>query len=348
MARGFGIVGLGMIAEFHARAIEGTGKGRLVACCSRSQDRAEAFASRWGGRGYSSIQEFLRHPDLEVVTICTPSGAHLEPALAAAEAGKHLVVEKPLEITLERCDRLIEACARKGVTLAGIFPSRFLDLSPVLKRAITGGRFGRITMGSVYAKYYRTQEYYDGSDWKGTWRYDGGGALMNQGIHAIDYLQWLMGPVESILAMTGVTGHTGIEVEDTACAVLRYRSGAFGVIEGTTAAYPGFQQRIELCGTEGSAVLVHGAVEQWSFRTEALEDREIRERFAAVARSGGGASDPGGIDPLYHQRQIEDFLLALESGGRPLVDGVEARKSVEIILGIYESARSGRKVRLGA
>jgi len=169
---------------------------------------------------------------------------------------------------------------------------------------------------------------------------------MNQGIHAIVYLQWLMGPGESVRAITGVLGHTGIEVEDTACAALRYRSGAFGVIEGTTAAFPGFQQRIELCGTEGSAVIVHNSIESWSFQKPLPEDEAVRQKFSAGARSGGGASDPAGINFLYHQRQLEDFIRALEGGGHPLVDGVEARKAVQIILAIYESARTGREVRL--
>ena len=346
MAVGFGLVGLGMIAEFHAKAIKAIAKAQLVACCSRTQDKADAFAARFGGRGFASLKDFLKQPGLDVVIICTPSGAHMEPALEAAEAGKHLIVEKPIDITLNRCDRLIEGCAKKGVTLAGIFPSRFLDVSPVLKKAIGESKFGKITMGSVYAKYYRSQEYYDSSDWKGTWKYDGGGALMNQGIHAIDYLQWLMGPVEAITAITGVTGHTGIEVEDTACATLRYKNGAFGIIEGTTSAFPGFQQRIELCGTAGSAVIVHNTIEFWSFEKETPEDEDLRTRFSGDARSGGGASDPAGINYLYHQRQIEDFIEALESGGRPLVDGVEARKAVQIILGIYESAKTGKEVRL--
>jgi len=345
MSFGFGIVGLGMIAGFQAQAIEALEGGRLVACCSRSKAKADVFASDHGGRAYREIDSFLADPELDIVCICTPSGAHLEPALRAAQAGRHLVVEKPLEITLERCDRIIEACAKHGVTCAGVFPSRFSEAAGLVKKAVEAGRFGRLTVADARVKWFRSQEYYDKGGWRGTWRYDGGGALMNQSIHAVDLLGWFMGPVAEVQAFAGTLGHERIEVEDTAVAALRYESGAMGVIEGSTAVYPGFPKRIEISGTEGSAVLVEDALEKWEFLRAGEEDPRIRERYAAPSASGGAAA-AADISFEGHRRQFADLVHALETGGKPRVDGVEARKAVEIILAVYESAESGTSVRL--
>ena len=179
---------------------------------------------------------------MEAVTIATPSGAHMEPAVAAAKAGKHVVVEKPLEVTLKKCDRIIEACDKAGVKLAAIFPSRFHDSSKLMKQAVDAGRFGRLTLGDAYVKWYRTQQYYDSGAWRGTWALDGGGALMNQAVHTVDLLAWLMGPVAEVQANTATLAHERIEVEDTAVATLQFANGALGIIEATTAAYPGVPQ----------------------------------------------------------------------------------------------------------
>ena len=259
-----------------------------------------------------------------------------------------MVVEKPLEVTLERCDRMIEAAARKGVQLAGIFPSRFHEVARVTRQAVDAGRLGRLTLANAYVKWYRSQEYYDEGGWKGTQRYDGGGALMNQSIHAIDLLQWLAGPVESVQALTATLAHQRIEVEDTAVALLRFANGALGTIEGATSVFPGFYKRIELLGAEGSIALEEENIVVWRFAAEHPEDDRVRERFQQSTNTGGGASDPAAIGFHGHQRQLEDLLRVLNGAqARPLVDGVEARKSVAIILSIYESARSGRKVRVG-
>jgi predicted dehydrogenase len=346
MKHGFGVVGLGLIADFHARAIQAIPKAKLAACFSRDARKAQAFAGKYGCRGYSDMREFLADPDLEIVTICTPSGAHLEPAVAAAEAGRHVICEKPLEITLERCDRIIEACARRRVMLSGIFQSRFQEVSGVIKQAIDAGRFGRLVLGDAYAKWYRSQEYYDKGGWHGTLELDGGGALMNQSIHAIDQLQWFMGPVESVSAYAGTLGHERIEVEDVAVAAVHFKNGAFGVIEGTTAVHPGFLKRIDVNGTRGSAVLEETSLKAWTFAEERAEDEQIRRRFAPREGVQGGAADPAAISFVGHQRQFEQFLDALEAGKSPLTDGPEARKAVEIILAIYRSAREGKPVAL--
>lgn len=347
MAIGFGIIGLGMIAEFHARAIAAADGAWLAACMSRNPDRAAQFARTHGGRAYSTVESLVQDPDVAVVCICTPSGAHLEAALPAIKAGKHVVVEKPLETTLERCDQMIEAAAREGVHLAGVFPSRFHEVAQVTRHAVDEGRLGQLTLANAYVKWYRSQKYYDESEWKGTQRYDGGGALMNQSIHAIDLLQWLAGPVESVQALTATLAHQRIEVEDTAVAVLRFAGGALGSIEGATSVFPGFFKRIELLGAEGSIALEEEDIVTWRFAVEKPDDDRVRERFRQSTQTGGGAADPAAIGFHGHQRQFEDLLRVLNGAqARPLVDGVEARKSVAIICAIYESARSGREVRV--
>jgi predicted dehydrogenase len=346
MTYGFGIVGLGLIAEFHAKAIRAMEKGKLVACYSRSQTKADTFGKKYNCSGYSSMNAFCSHPGLDIVTICTPSGAHLEPSLKIAEAGKHLIVEKPLEISLERCDKIIKACERNKVKLAGIFPSRFYDVTKIVKSAIDEGRFGKLVLGDVYVKWYRSQEYYNKGGWHGTWELDGGGALMNQSIHAIDLLQYFMGPVEAIQSFTETIGHKWIEVEDNAVAILQFSNGALGVIEGSTSVYPGFLKRIEISGTKGSAIMEEENLKTWSFVNEKPEDKIIRKRFAEKTETGGGVADPSAIGFHGHQRQFEDMVKAIETESKPLVDGYEARKAVKIILAIYKSAREGKKVKL--
>ena len=344
MSVGFGVVGLGMIADFHARALHAATGAELVACASRNDARAVRFGARHGCAGYHDLAQFLRHPGLEAVSICTPSGAHLEPALAAIDAGKHLIIEKPLEVTRERCTRLLEAADRRGVTVAGIFPSRFLAVSRLIKAAIEAGRLGRIVLGDACIKWHRTQQYYDEGGWHGTVRLDGGGALMNQSIHAIDLLQWFMGPVERVISATATLGHHGIEVEDTGAAVVRFAGGALGTIEGSTAAWPGFPQRVEVYGTAGSVASVQDRLQHWTFAEEHDGDAAIRARHGQAEASAGGASNPADIGIEGHQAQFEDLVQALQQGRGPAIDGAEACQAVNIILAIYESARTGEPV----
>jgi predicted dehydrogenase len=348
MSYGFGIVGLGLIADFHAKAIQAVSGGRssLVACCSRSAEKAQEFEKKYGCTGYTDIEKFLAHPGLDIVSLCTPSGAHLGHSLAAAEAGKHVIVEKPLEITPERCDKIIAACESAKVSLAGIFQSRFSEVAGIVKRAVDLGRFGTLVLGDAYVKWFRSQEYYDDGGWHGTQSLDGGGALINQSIHAIDLLQWFMGPVDSVQAFTGTVGHKRIEVEDNAVAALRFRNGAFGVIEGSTSVYPGFLKRIEISGTKGSVILEEETLKAWDFAESLPEDEKIRKKFGAGTETGGGAADPGAISFEGHRRQFEEFITSLEQGRSPLVDGREAKKAVEIIQAIYTSAKKGAPVRL--
>ena len=341
----FGIIGTGMIAEFHFKAIAEMPGCRLVACMDSVPERARAYGEKHGCAAYSGIEEFLAHPGLEIVTVCTPSGTHRDAAVAAAAAGKHLIVEKPIEITLERIDDIIAACDKNNVGLAGVFMSRYHASAIALKQAVDAGRFGKLTLGSAYVKWWRSQEYYDTGGWKGTKKFDGGGALMNQGIHAVDLLQWFMGPVASVRACTAMLGHERIEVEDTAVAALRFANGALGVIEGSTAVYPGYPKRVEICGVKGAAVLEEESLPAWQFAEELPTDKDLREKFKAGS-GPGGSTDPAAISYQAHKAQFTEIVGALAAGGKPRVDGREARKAVEIILAIYRSAETGEEVKL--
>jgi UDP-N-acetyl-2-amino-2-deoxyglucuronate dehydrogenase len=346
MALGFGIIGCGMISRFHARAIHDLRGARVVGCFDAVPAAADKLAAELGCRAHHDLDAMLADPEVHVVTIGTPSGAHLEPAVAAAQAGKHVIVEKPLEITLARCDRIIQACEAAGVTLGTIFPSRFHESARLLKQAVEQGRFGRLTIGDAYVKWYRTQAYYDSGAWRGTWRLDGGGALMNQAIHSVDLLTWLMGPVVEITAHTAMLSHQRIEVEDVAMATLRFANGALGVIEATTAAYPGALKRIEIHGSEGSAVLQEEDLTVWEFAKQSPRDKAVLERLAGRTKTGGGAADPAAIGHHGHTLMFKNVVQAIQRGTPPLIDGPQGRRSVEIILGIYMAAETGRAVSL--
>lgn len=346
MAIGFGIVGCGMIANFHARAIGDVPGAKLVACYDAVPAAAERLAASTGCKAYATLDAMLADTAVQVVAIGTPSGAHAEPAVAAARAGKHVIVEKPLEITLRRCDAIVEACRKAGVVLSTIFPSRFHDSSVAMKRAVEEGRFGRLTVGDAFVKWYRTQQYYDSGAWRGTWELDGGGALMNQAIHSVDLLLWLMGPVAEVRAQTGLLAHQRIAVEDVAMATLRFASGAMGVIEASTAVYPGYLKRIEIHGSEGSAVMEEEDLVKWDFAKKKARDAEIQKKMAEKVSGGGGAADPAAIGHHGHARQFRDVVRAIKKGGQPLIDGPEGRRSVEVILAIYKAAETGRAVRL--
>jgi predicted dehydrogenase len=345
---GFGLVGCGMIAEFHTRAINEMPNARVVAAWSRNAEsgaKIERLADG-GCKIFDDLNSMLACPGLDVVCICTPSGAHLEPAVRAAEAGKHVVVEKPLEITLSRCDAIIDACDKASVRLCTIFPSRFTAANIRLKEAIALGRFGRLTLGDTHVKWWRTQQYYDSGGWRGTWQLDGGGALMNQAIHNVDLLYWLMGEVDTITALGATLAHERIEVEDTAVAALRFKNGALGVIEAATSAYPGLLKRIEVHGDRGSARVEQDDITLWEFQEKVPSDNEVYAAMAGHSGFKAGASDPRGITHVGHRDQLIDFLEAIDQGRSAAVDGREGRRSVEIIRAIYRSASSGQVVSL--
>lgn len=342
----FGIIGCGMIANFHAKALCDLDEARLVGAASRSHESASRFATEQGIQAFDSIENLIQSPEIDAVSICSPSGAHLEAAVLAAKAGKHVVIEKPLEVTVDRCNQIIAACEQAGVVLSTIFQSRFHKSSQLLKQAVDEGRFGTLALANAYVKWYRTQDYYDSGAWRGTWELDGGGALMNQAIHNVDLLQWVMGPVEEISAFTSTLSHERIEVEDTAVASLRFANGALGTIEATTSAWPGSLKRLEVYGSAGSAVIEDADISQWKFAEPQPLDDEVLREFQSQNTTSGGATDPSAIDYSGHREQFRDVIEAIHEGRQPLINGPEAKKSVEIICGIYESAKKGQPIRL--
>jgi predicted dehydrogenase len=341
----FGIVGAGLIADFHAMAIRDIPNTKLIACCDVVLDKAKKLADKYSCRAFAGYEEMLKIKELDIVTVATPSGLHAEPTIAAAKAGKHVICEKPLDITLEQIDAMIEAHKKSGTVLGGVFPLRFNDAVEPLKEAINSGRFGTITYAGAYVPWWRTDEYYKNT-WRGTWKLDGGGALMNQSIHQIDMLCHLMPPIESIQAYTGRPGHPQIETEDTAVAILRFTNGALGIIYGTTASYPGQFRRIEITGTKGTVIYTEDSFTLWQFADERPEDEQIRKRFGKIT-GGGGVADPAAIPYQNHTRNFKSFIDALESGKQFSITGTEARKAVEVILAIYKSAKEQRPVKLG-
>jgi predicted dehydrogenase len=246
-----------------------------------------------------------------------------------------------MEISLEALDRILQAAETGGGLLAGVFQSRFGKGAQVLKAAIEAGRFGRLTLCSAYIKWWRAQSYYESSSWKGTWKLDGGGALMNQGIHAVDLLQWLAGLPKKVAAFYDTLAHPGVEAEDTLSAALQFPNGALGVIEAATSCYPGDDLRIEIRGDKGSATLVMDRITKWEFAEALPGDDDIR-RGDESGKIGGGTADPKAISTEGHRRLVEDLVGAIREKRQPMIPGAEARRAVSLVLAIYEAARTGR------
>ncbi|MDB5263185.1 MAG: ycjS 4, partial [Adhaeribacter sp.] len=276
----FGIIGAGMIADIHAKAILSIENARLVGVCSSDLANARKLAEKYNCKPFFNFSEMLSSGEINIVTVTTPSGHHMEPTIEAAWYGKHLLCEKPLEISLERIDQMINAHKEAGTYLGGIYNFRFNDPVALLKDAVEKGRFGNISYASVHVPWWRNDDYYKNS-WRGTWKLDGGGALMNQSIHMIDMLQYLMGPIHSLQAFTATRGHS-IEVEDTATAVVTFKNGALGGIYGSTASFPGQFRRIEITGTNGTVIQEENSFKVWQFADQTEEDLEILNRFNII------------------------------------------------------------------
>ena len=337
----FGIIGGGMIAQFHAQAIQAMEGGQLGAVYARTQAQATKLASQFNCKAYSDLAAFLADTAIDIVTIATPSGAHLEPVMAAAKAGKHILCEKPLEVTPSRIAQMMEVCEQHKVVLAGIFNRRFNPAVSALKKAVEQGRFGRLTLCDAKIKWFRTQAYYDSGKWRGTWELDGGGALMNQSIHTIDLLLYFVGKVKRVSASVACLAHQNIEVEDTAVAIVEFENGALGTIQGATSCWStnGHPAEIQLCGNEGSVFLSDEKFSVWDFKNALPVDETIKAKLLQTTAKGLGANDPKAINFLGHQRNFEDMVQALETGRAPLITGAEAMKSVVLIDAIYRSAK---------
>lgn len=342
----FGVIGGGMIAKRHAETIQAMdGKVRLGAIYARNPEKAKALGEQFHCKAYHRLENLLADDTIDIVTIATPSGAHLAPVLAAAKAKKHIICEKPMEVTPERIQQMIDAANQEGVLLSGIFNRRFNPAVEQLKQAIDNHRFGTLALCDAQIKWFRTQAYYDSAAWRGSMSLDGGGALMNQGIHTIDLLLYLAGPVKRVSASMALLTHENIEVEDTAVAILEFENGARGVIQGSTSCWSstGHPAEIQICGSEGSAFLSDESFRVWDFKTINDQDDFVKNNLMQGTKVGLGANDPNAINNVGHLRNFENVIHALENDTTPLISGAEAIKSVQLICAIYESANNQGK-----
>ena len=345
---GFGIVGCGVIAPTHRLAIDACDEAELMAVCDTDENQIRSFLAGMDGgasgvRAYADYRELVRDPQVDVVSVCTPSGLHCEGVTAAARAGKHVLCEKPLEIDADRLTEMTAACRDAGVKLGCVFQSRTSPDMIRARQAIQDGLLGRMILADAYLKDYRSQAYYRSAGWRGTWALDGGGALMNQGVHGVDLLLWLMGsPVESVFARAEHKVRD-IEVEDTAVANLRFKNGAYGALIGTTSCNPGEARRIELHGDRGTITVSGSSITRWANTIEddgRAEDSEPPREIEIE----GAVADPSDIGSSGHVFLVDDLVRAIREDGEPYVTGESARGAVDLILAIYESARSGKEV----
>ncbi len=336
---GFGIVGAGMVARYHAAGIARTPGARLVAVCREDAARAEEAAAQFGVPCETHLEALLTRPDVDAVCICTPSGQHAAQAIAAAQAAKHVLVEKPMALSLADADAMIAACRAAGVRLGVALQRRIDPIFLSVKGAIDAGGLGKLTLGAIAVPYLRPQSYYDSAAWRGTWALDGGGALMNQGIHLLDLLVWYMGDAATVQASAATLAHA-IEVEDCVAAALRFSSGALGSVTATTTATPGFPHRVEVYGDQGGVQIEGEQIVRWE-----ISGSEPPEAISSPGQASAGAgASPTGIGAVGHTRLLGNFVAALHAGRAPLVPGEEGRRSLALALAIYESARSGAAI----
>jgi UDP-N-acetyl-2-amino-2-deoxyglucuronate dehydrogenase len=335
-----GLIGAGNISETHARALRAIPGVEIAAIYAPTLAHADELAGRYGGIAYDSLDTLLAHRPLDMVVIGSPSGLHAEQGIAAAKPGLHVLVEKPMDVITARADALIKEAARAGVTLGVIFQDRLKPDVQRLKALVDAGRLGTPILANARVKWYRPPSYYAGSRWRGTRALDGGGALMNQGVHTVDLLLWLFGPVRRVFGKTIAGLHT-IEVEDTAVAVLEFASGAIGTLEAATSAYPGYSRQIELTGSNGTFRLDGDDLAAIDLKDARDDETPTRSSSATVS-----AASPVVADPTAHVRVFEDFLRAVEWRASPVCDGPSGRHSVALIEAIYQSARTGQRIDL--
>src|SRR5437016_10726624 len=328
-----GLIGAGNISETHARALRAIPGAEVVAVCGANAEKVGRLCREHGGAAYHDFQAFLAHHPMEMVIIGSPSGMHAEQGIAAARQGLHVLTEKPIDTSVERADALISACEQAGVKLGVIFQDRFKPDLRRLKQLIAEGLIGKPILVDARVKWYRPPEYYSQSRWRGTRGLDGGGALINQGVHTVDLLLWLLGDVVKVQARTATALHK-IEAEDTAVAILEFASGALGLFQASTAAYPGYPRRVELSGSEGTVILEHDRIIAANLRNtpHATASAALDENESA---SSAVVSDFRG-----HQTVLEDFLQAIEHHRAPACGGPEGRRSIALVESIYRAAKT--------
>lgn len=344
----FAVVGAGVISTRHAEALASFGdRAELVAVVDPDSARATAMAEAHGAKAFGDLGTAIEATGADVAVVCTPTGLHGESAVQALEAGAHAVIEKPADITVERIDRIIEAQRRSGTVVAVVSQHRFDPSTEVVVEAIRAGDLGRLTSGTAAVDWWRGQSYYDSGTWRGTWEFDGGGALMNQGVHTVDLLVAAMGRPVEVVGFTATLAHERLETEDVAVGAVRFASGALGTIHASTAVYPGLETRLQIHGDRGSAVIANDELVFFHRTPAGTERTEVF--MGAQGKSPNQAdehrrSDGPPVDALVHQ--YRDFFTALRGEGRVRVGLEENRQAVAVVTGLYESARTGRPVRL--
>lgn len=337
-----GILGTGAIANKHAEAYRNIGF-QVIACSNKSEDRGRNFAARWGAEFVPDYRDLCRYPGLDFVDVCTFPDFHLPPVKACAEIGRPIQVQKPIATNLDEARRMIDIARQAGITFGVASQHRFDDATIFLKRALAAGRLGRLLEADAYVKWFRSDEYYS-RPIKGSWHTEGGGALINQAIHQVDLLLYLAGPVSRISAQWQLAAAHKIESEDIVDALVRYASGATGVIQASTAFWPGYTERVELHGTKGTAIISGDRLTSW----DVLDDGEANQRDPApVAHDvASGSSDPMAISLTSFERQFQDFAEAIRDHREPLVSGEEGYRALEVVLGVYRSCRENSPVTL--
>ncbi len=331
----FALVGAGTVAGHHLRALKEIPDAEVVKIFRRDAQKARQMAEKFGTAWTTRYEEILNDPEIDVVDITLPSGLHADFGILAARAHKHVLVEKPIDVTLKKADALMEACLANAVTLGVVSQNRFTDDMLKLYGLLEEQKLGRLLQGDAYVKWYRPQSYYESGGWRGTWALDGGGAFMNQGIHFVDLLLSVMGPVAEVVAKTKTAAHK-IEVEDQGAALVHFKSGALGVIQASTAFYPGLPARLDLHGTRGTAIFEGTEL--------TLLHIEGEPPFEKTRDSADGAARPMAIPVTPFVRQFEDFIAAVHENRSPRVSGREARRALALILAIYESSRTGKSI----
>ena len=340
---GFGIVGCGLVSQFHGKAINAAPGARLVAATDLLPERAERFCAEYGGKPLRTFEEMLALPGVDVINVLTPNAHHEPYVLGALEAGKHVIVEKPPEMTLEKTDAMIAASQRAGRKLAVCLQVRFRKPIEAMKAAVDSGRFGRLLHGDAYMKWFRATEYYFSDEWR-RHRDQGAGVTIQHAFHYIDLLHYLMGPVKRLRARMSNLMHPQVQLEDTLLAFLEYGNGAQGVVQASTALYPGTDIRIEINGENGTAIMQGERMTTWAFRDERPEDAGVRALGSAeIKTAAGGAADFAFFE---HQWLIEDMMRAIATDGQPRATCPSARGTLEIALAMYRSADEGRDVKL--
>lgn len=322
----FAILGTGLAAGFHAEAIKNIPDARVFCVADYNVDRAAYFAEKYDAKVFASFDEMLDSADVDAVCICTPSGYHKEQAIKALKSGKHVVLEKPMALNTADADEIIAAVEKAGVALTGVFQNRFLPDVQKAKEVFESGALGKIVFCDLSMKYWRDPEYYASSDWRGTLKHDGGGALINQGIHGVDMLLYIVGDAKVRFAKVKTSFHD-IEAEDTAVALLDFDNGATGTLHASTCAYPGFNRRIEIIGTEGCMILSEGNIERLVVGKETLIDGSVQKR--------GSSADHTVMDTTCHTIQLKNFIKATRGEEKLFVDGREARRALALIEEVY-------------